>query len=75
MNNVLNYWKVNNMNNLDMRLKKLEVTASGDSLYIGLAKIYCACEGIEFNAADYPAELNDLKWDDIFGSNQLIREN
>ena len=62
------------MASLDMRLKKLEVTTSGDSLFIGLAKIYCDCEGIEFNAADYPAELGRLKWDDIFVSNQLVME-
>lgn len=58
-----------------MRLKKLEVTTSGDSVFIGLAKIYCECEGVEFNSADYPTELNRLKWDDIFGSNQLVMEN
>lgn len=63
------------MASLDMRLKKLEVTTSGYSVFIGLAKIYCECEGIEFNAADYPTELNRLKWDDFFGSNQLVMEN
>lgn len=62
------------MASLNMRLKKLEVTTSGDSLFIGLAKVWCECEGVEFNAADYPAELNRLKWDDIFGSNQLVME-
>lgn len=54
------------MSSLDLRLKKLEVTTSGDSVFIGLAKIYCDCEGREFNAADYPIELDQLKWDDIF---------
>ena len=63
------------MANLDMRLKKLKVTLSGDSLFIGLAKIYCECEGIEFNADDYSTELDRLKWDDIFGSKQLVMEN
>lgn len=60
------------MKNLDMRIKKLEAMKSGDSIFIILAKVYCECEGITFNAADYPAEMQRLTWADIFGgSNHL----
>lgn len=56
------------MKNFHSRLKKLEITTNRDSLFLGLTKIYCECEGIEFKADEYPAELDCLKWDDIFGS-------
>jgi hypothetical protein len=56
------------------RLKKLELSISDDSFFIQLAKIYCECEEIEFSAAEYSTVLTCLKWDDVFGNNQLIKD-
>ena len=63
------------MKNFHSRLSKLETTINRESLYLRLVKIYCECEGIHYNVDEYPSELEQLKWDDIFGSNQLIMEN
>ena len=63
------------MESFDSRLKKLDITINRDSLFLGLAKIYCECKGVKFNLDEYPAELDRLKWDDIFGRKQLITEN